>query len=226
MAVRGGWHPPRLAGLWLLTMAAPRLLLLLALTWCRLAAAQHTRTAAGWCGGGAEAWADSAFATGPQVADDDGNDVAVSVEEALTLLLGVEADIEDGVRRGCVDRRSVDFDAAASLDDGSCRSTFTAGDPCLGTIERAWDACTGAGDACGANCSSASDAATESLTAESCATGAPSRPHAQHIAARTPSCRPLTRVSRGLLHPPSGELRQLCLRASLPAQRQPFPPRA
>ena len=205
-------------------MAAPRLPLLLALAWCRLAAAQ-TRTAAGWCGGGAEAWADSAFATGPQVADDDGNDVAVSVEEALTLLLGVEADIEDGVRRGCVDRRSVDFDAAASLDDGSCRSTFTAGDPCLGTIERAWDACTGAGDACGANCSSASDAATESLTAESCAAGAP--PRAARPRARTPCVPPPDARSRGLLlalHPPSGEIRQLC--ASLPAQRQPFPPRA
>ena len=119
----------------------------------------HQRSSDGWCGS-PPAWREAEFSS---------HEEAVSQEEALTLLLAVHSDISAGVRRGCVDRGSVNFDPAATLDDGSCRETFRPGDACLVALAQAWDACTELGDACSDSCSAASHAANESLVAESCA---------------------------------------------------------
>ena len=128
----------------------------------------HDRTADGWCGS-PPAWRDGPYSTTSQ---------HVTHEEALTLLLAVHADVSDGVRRGCVDRGSVNFDPAAALDDGSCRRTFREGDACLVALADAWDACTQLGDACSDICSSASRTANESLVVEACA-------EAVHISGRS-----------------------------------------
>lgn len=119
---------------------------------------QHDRTADGWCGH-PPAWRDGPYSTSSE---------QVTHEEALTLLLAVHGDVSDGIRRGCVDKGSVNFDPAATLDDGSCRATFREGDACLVALADAWDACTQLGDACSDSCYSTSRTANESMAVEAC----------------------------------------------------------
>jgi hypothetical protein len=120
---------------------------------------QYDRTADGWCGH-PPAWRDGPYSTPSE---------QVTHEESLTLLLAVHGDVSDGVRRGCVDKASVNFDSTATLDDGSCRATFREGDACLTALADAWDACTQLGDACSDSCSAASRTANESLVIDACA---------------------------------------------------------
>ena len=88
----------------------------------------------------------------------------------MTLLIGVDLDIDDGMRRGCVDKNSANYDPTAHLDDGTCIAEYPPPDPCLVILERAWDECSGNnGDACSVACSTATNNATQGLSDALCA---------------------------------------------------------
>jgi hypothetical protein len=70
-----------------------------------------------WCGGGAPAWS-SAWT---------GGDILAS---SVSLVLSVADDVDDAVVRGCVDRRSHNFDPSSVLDDGSCERPTAANSGC------------------------------------------------------------------------------------------------
>eukprot|EP01047_Picozoa_sp_COSAG01_P049501 COSAG01_NODE_4913_length_4631_cov_6.907767_3_plen_1045_part_00 len=74
-------------------------------------------TEGSWCGGGAPAWSPAWT----------GGDILAS---SVSLVLSVAGDIEDAVARGCVDRRSHNFDPSSVLDDGSCERPSAANSGC------------------------------------------------------------------------------------------------